>query len=165
MATHFSPYAEPDATEQQERSNPVKRIRWATQRAKGKKAVEKRRSIFRRHGARGGDESKRESVVTDPDLAKAEAEGPDAAAAAKDEDGSGRTIYFNIPLPASAKDEEGRPKTRYTRNKIRTARYTPLSFVPKNLWFQFHNIANVYFLAIIVLNVRLGAYEVRWIVT
>jgi phospholipid-translocating ATPase len=28
-----------------------------------------------------------------------------------------------------------------------------LSFIPKNLWYQFHNIANVYFLFLIILNV------------
>ncbi|KAK3096328.1 phospholipid transporting ATPase, partial [Teratosphaeriaceae sp. CCFEE 6253] len=65
----------------------------------------------------------------------------------------GRSIYFNIPLPDSQKDEEGRPLQHFKRNKVRTAKYTPLSFVPKNLWFQFHNIANIFFLAIIILNV------------
>lgn len=70
-----------------------------------------------------------------------------------DEQDAGRTVYFNIPLPAHERDNEGHPKAHYARNKIRTAKYTPLSFVPKNLWFQFHNIANVYFLFIIILGV------------
>jgi hypothetical protein len=64
-----------------------------------------------------------------------------------------RTIYVNTPLPPSAKTEEGRIKAQYARNKIRTAKYTPLSFVPKNLWFQLHNIANVYFIFIVILGV------------
>ncbi|KAI5290162.1 hypothetical protein KEM54_002315, partial [Ascosphaera aggregata] len=64
----------------------------------------------------------------------------------------GRTIYFNLPLPPEMFDDEGQMKVTYARNKIRTAKYTPLSFVPKNLWFQFHNVANIYFLFIIILN-------------
>lgn len=67
---------------------------------------------------------------------------------------AGRRVYFNVPLPQSERDDEGHPIAQYARNKIRTAKYTPLSFVPKNLWFQFHNIANVYFLFIIILGVR-----------
>jgi phospholipid-translocating ATPase len=59
-----------------------------------------------------------------------------------------------VPLPQTERDDEGHPLAQYARNKIRTAKYTPLSFIPKNLWFQFHNIANVYFLFIIILGVR-----------
>lgn len=71
-----------------------------------------------------------------------------------DDDAQGpRKIFFNRALPPDALDENGRPNTHYKRNKIRTAKYTPLSFVPKNLWFQFHNIANVYFLFMIILSV------------
>ena len=81
-------------------------------------------------------------------------EGSDDADNDADENEGGRKVYFNIPLPQSARDEEGHPLEQYARNKIRTAKYTPLSFVPKNLWFQFHNIANVYFLFIIILGVR-----------
>jgi phospholipid-translocating ATPase len=76
-----------------------------------------------------------------------------------DEGGEGRTIYFNMPLPADAKDEEGNPLITYPRNKVRTAKYSALSFVPKNLWFQFHNIANIYFLFIIILSVCLAVEE------
>lgn len=65
-----------------------------------------------------------------------------------------RTVYVNTPVPEEARDENGRVKQHFGRNKIRTAKYTALSFVPKNLWFQFHNIANVYFLFIIILSVR-----------
>lgn len=64
-----------------------------------------------------------------------------------------RSIFFNLALPADAVDEDGHPTRHYQRNKIRTAKYTPLSFIPKNLWFQFHNIANVYFLFLIILAV------------
>ncbi|KAK3673100.1 phospholipid transporting ATPase [Recurvomyces mirabilis] len=142
------------AVENSERSNPVKRIRWATQRVTGSKGVQKRKSIFNRHHARSNASEKRNSANTDLESAKPQ----DEEAAAIGEHNAaiqaqpGRTIYFNVPLPDSAKDEEGRPLQRYKRNKIRTAKYTPLSFIPKNLWFQFHNIANVFFLAVIILN-------------
>jgi len=70
------------------------------------------------------------------------------------EAGPGRRIFFNIPLPADARDEEGYPTAHYPRNKIRTAKYTPLSFVPKNLFIQFYNnVANIYFLFVIILGV------------
>lgn len=64
-----------------------------------------------------------------------------------------RKIYFNIPLPDEAKDEEGHPRVDFGRNKIRTTKYTPLTFLPKNLYLQFHNIANVYFFFIIILSI------------
>ncbi|RKF75454.1 Phospholipid-transporting ATPase DNF1 [Golovinomyces cichoracearum] len=62
-----------------------------------------------------------------------------------------RKVYFNIPLPVDKVDDEGHPMIQYKRNKIRTAKYTPISFIPKDIWFQFHNIANVYFLFLIIL--------------
>lgn len=37
-------------------------------------------------------------------------------------------------------------------NKIRTTKYTLLSFLPKNLLEQFHRIANLYFIFIVLLN-------------
>ncbi|KAG7663499.1 DNF1 [[Candida] subhashii] len=69
-----------------------------------------------------------------------------------------RTIVFNRELPSEFIDpESGKPDTDYPRNKIRTTKYTPLSFLPKNIFNQFyHNIANVYFLFIIIL----GAFEI-----
>jgi phospholipid-translocating ATPase len=78
-------------------------------------------------------------------------------ATAESDDGSeddkeNRYLYFNLPLPDELL-EEGHPITAYPRNKIRTAKYTPLSFVPKNLFFQFHNIANIFFLFLIILGV------------
>jgi phospholipid-translocating ATPase len=143
------------AAEQSERSNPVKRIRWATQRVSGKKGVQKRMSIFNRNAARRqADEKKRESTGTELTDPGQQQQAQNAAGGEGEEGGAGRTIYFNIPLPPSARDEQGRPLQQYKRNKIRTAKYTPLSFIPKNLWFQFQNVANFYFLAIIILDVR-----------
>ena len=132
-------------------STPKKRIRWATQRVKGATGGKKRHHILERlHRRTASNEKKRESV----DGSQTEGlphEGP--AEELEEHDTVERRIFFNIPLPNDAKDEEGRPLTRFCRNKIRTAKYTPLSFVPKNLYFQFHNIANIYFLSTIILGV------------
>lgn len=68
-----------------------------------------------------------------------------------------RTLYFNTPLPPDLLDEDGLPLNTYPRNKIRTSKYTPLSFLPKNLWFQFHNIANIFFLFMVILVVSTRA--------
>ena len=134
-------------------SNPIKRIRWATQRVTGSGAGKKRHGIIDRlHKRSGSTEKKRAS-------GEASHNGVQSQDGVSSEDGdeqeaSQRRIFFNIPLPEDAKDREGRPLTKFSRNKIRTAKYTPLSFVPKNLWFQFHNIANIYFLFVIILGVR-----------
>ncbi|XP_062514205.1 phospholipid-transporting ATPase VD-like [Corticium candelabrum] len=42
--------------------------------------------------------------------------------------------------------------SQYPYNRIRTAKYTILTFLPKNLFEQFHRVTNCYFLAIIGLN-------------
>lgn len=129
-------------------SKPVKRIRWATQRAPGQSGAKKRLSILNRHKHNApSDESHKAKFSPYAEEAPAQ----DHASAIKSE---ARTIYVNVPLPEEAKNEQGRIKQRYARNKIRTAKYTPLTFVPKNLWFQFHNIANIYFFFIIILSVR-----------
>ena len=133
-------------------SNPIKRIRWATQRVTGVNEQKKRRSIINRLHHRRSGEKKRESAEG-PQLDGIQEE-TDTSTESGDQEDSRRIIFFNIPLPNDAKDEDGYPLAKYARNKIRTAKYTPLSFIPKNLWFQFHNIANNYFLAVIVLAVR-----------
>lgn len=151
----ISPYAEPSPyAEENQQTNPVRRLRWATQRVTGRRGTQKRKSIFNRHLARmSASEKKRESGGTDPDLVKPELEVQGGGEGdVPVDDHAGRTIYFNIPLPATMRDSDGRPLQHYKRNKIRTAKYTPISFIPKNLWWQFHNIAMVYFLAIIILD-------------
>jgi phospholipid-translocating ATPase len=132
-----------------QRSAPTKRLRWATQRVTGQSGTQKRKSIWNRQLNRmGSTKEKRESAGSDPNASAAGDDEKDAAASPNN-----RTIYFNQPLPPEAKDSEGHPLVQYKRNKIRTAKYTPISFLPKNLWLQFHNIANVYFLFIIILSV------------
>jgi phospholipid-translocating ATPase len=132
-------------------SKPVKRIRWATQRAPGQSGTRKRLSILNRNKPTvTADESHKAKFS--PNAEEAPTEDPSSAIKSE-----ARTIYVNVPLPDEAKDEQGHIKQRYGRNKIRTAKYTPLSFIPKNLWFQFHNIANIYFFFIIILSV--GKYS------
>jgi phospholipid-translocating ATPase len=101
-------------------------------------------------------QSRASTLDTDPELSKDDAAGDHEEDEREDH---GRIVFFNTPLPADAMDEEGHPLTHYARNKIRTAKYTPISFVPKNLWFQFHNIANVYFLFIVILGVSTAFLE------
>uniref|UniRef100_A0AAY5EKL0 P-type ATPase N-terminal domain-containing protein n=1 Tax=Electrophorus electricus TaxID=8005 RepID=A0AAY5EKL0_ELEEL len=40
----------------------------------------------------------------------------------------------------------------YQGNGIRTTKYTLLTFIPKNLFEQFHRVANLYFLFLAMLN-------------
>lgn len=75
----------------------------------------------------------------------------DDAASNNSESQAPRRLYFNKPLPKDLLDDSGDPLQHFTRNKIRTAKYTPLSFVPKNLWFQFQNVANIFFLFLVIL--------------
>lgn len=61
-----------------------------------------------------------------------------------------RTVHANI-LYDNTKREEN-PNRHYANNKIKTTKYTVLSFLPKNLFEQFHRFANVYFVFIALLN-------------
>lgn len=64
-----------------------------------------------------------------------------------------RNIYVNMKLPSSEYDDDGNLiEHHYPSNRVRTAKYTPLSFVPKNLFEQFRNVANLYFLFLVVLQ-------------
>lgn len=133
-----------------EQSQPLNRMRWATVRKPGRKGTTKRRSIFNRNAARlSGLSGKRDSGGLDPVNIKGEEVANDKPV----EGQTHRTVYVNRNLPAEARDENGTPLQTFKRNKIRTAKYTPISFIPKNLWFQLHNIANVYFIFIVILGV------------
>lgn len=57
-----------------------------------------------------------------------------------------------IVIPRISNDKINTQNSRYRNNKIKTTKYTLLTFLPKNLFEQFHRFANVYFLFIIVLN-------------
>uniref|UniRef100_F6TTP6 Phospholipid-transporting ATPase n=1 Tax=Ornithorhynchus anatinus TaxID=9258 RepID=F6TTP6_ORNAN len=71
--------------------------------------------------------------------------------------GSGRTVRSNLVPPGRA--SPGAPSV--ADNRLRTAKYTALSFLPKNLFEQFHRLANVYFVAIALLNLvpALNAFQ------
>lgn len=147
----------------------TKRLRWATQRLGGTKGTKKRGSILGRLGHKGSTSSEKkrqsmggDSLGTDLGGIQEEPEPSEGAEEGKpdDQEGQGpRKLYFNIPLPPDAVDDDGRPSQHFRRNKIRTAKYTPISFIPKNLLFQFQNVANVYFLFLIILAVSLSQLE------
>ncbi|RXM91562.1 putative phospholipid-transporting ATPase VA [Acipenser ruthenus] len=61
-----------------------------------------------------------------------------------------RTVHSNL-LYSCAKGDEN-PNRHYAHNNIKTTKYTLLSFLPKNLFEQFHRFANVYFVFIALLN-------------
>ncbi|KAJ5143469.1 uncharacterized protein N7515_002256 [Penicillium bovifimosum] len=125
-------------------SKPTKRQRWATTRAPGAGGIKKRVSIIDRFHKRSDlRDEKRKSNNTSASTN----DGQDPSQA-----GPNRRIYFSIPIPESERDEDGHLRAAYPRNKIRTSKYTPLTFVPYNVWLQFHNIANIYFLFVIILN-------------
>lgn len=144
----------------------TQRSRWATRKLTQKSSGVKRLSIMDRigHKRTPSTEKKRQSGGSNslppgdddtPDDEDDDQDAPpaDAGSSTSADEDEGRVLYFNLPLPDDLKDEDGHPKQHYTRNKIRTAKYTPLSFIPKNLWFQFHNIANIFFLFLVILVV------------
>lgn len=104
--------------------------------------------------------SRRRAEKGDADLEHAGGSVREQATANSDQDvdntangSTPRRVFFNTPLSPDLLDEDGTPVQQFSRNKIRTAKYTPLIFIPKNLWLQFHNIANVYFLFVTILAV------------
>lgn len=131
-------------------SNPTKRQRWATQRLSTTGGVRKRISIMERIQKRSHShyDKRRSGASSAPMVDSSHEVGGEGS-----QESSTRKIFFNLPIPESEKDEDGQHRISYPRNKIRTSKYTPLTFVPRNLWLQFHNIANIYFLFIIILGV------------
>lgn len=136
-------------------SKATKRSRWATRRLTVRSSGLKRLSIMDRIGHKStSTEKKRQSggsgsIRQENGVLREEEEPP------QDEPHSttSRRLFFNLPLPKEMLDEDGNPAQTYPRNKIRTAKYTPLSFIPKNLWFQFQNVANIFFLFVVILVV------------
>jgi phospholipid-translocating ATPase len=121
------------------------RSRWATRKMTVKSGRSKRTALLDRMQRRvsSNEKGSPSDSQTDNQTTSDEAE---------DENNS-RMLYFNQPLPEELLDDEGSPSQTFPRNKIRTAKYTPLSFIPKNLWFQFHNVANIFFLFLIILGI------------
>lgn len=65
-----------------------------------------------------------------------------------------RSVYFNEPLPSEAFDKKGKPHKhwQFPTNQLLTARYTIYNFFFKNLWEQYHRVANMFFTLIVVLQ-------------
>lgn len=59
-----------------------------------------------------------------------------------------RTVSSNLLLPRPDVENPFPP----ANNRVKTTKYTALSFLPKNLFEQFHRLANVYFVFIALLN-------------
>lgn len=62
-----------------------------------------------------------------------------------------RIVVPNHTVPPKTPRKE-HPNGKRPNNKIRTTKYTLLSFLPRNLLEQFHRIANLYFIFIVLLN-------------
>lgn len=60
-------------------------------------------------------------------------------------DEDARLVYINDPIRTNEKFE-------FAGNSIRTSKYSVLTFLPRNLFEQFHRVAYIYFLAIAILN-------------
>ncbi|KAG0489547.1 hypothetical protein HPP92_006410 [Vanilla planifolia] len=60
-------------------------------------------------------------------------------------DADARLVYVNDA------DRSNSP-IRYPNNSIRTTKYSPLTFLPKNLFEQFHRVAYIYFLVLAGIN-------------
>ncbi|KDP39499.1 hypothetical protein JCGZ_04163 [Jatropha curcas] len=60
-------------------------------------------------------------------------------------DEDARLVYLNDP-------EKTNERFEFAGNSIRTGKYSLLSFLPRNLFEQFHRVAYIYFLVIAILN-------------
>ncbi|XP_016962031.1 phospholipid-transporting ATPase VD isoform X1 [Drosophila biarmipes] len=67
------------------------------------------------------------------------------------EERSYRMVVPNHTVPPKTPKRD-HPNGQFVGNKIRTTKYTLLSFIPKNLLEQFHRVANLYFIFIVLLN-------------
>ncbi|KAG9076614.1 hypothetical protein FS749_011578, partial [Ceratobasidium sp. UAMH 11750] len=110
-----------------------------------------------RPGTTGTVRSTRSAASEEPtaadadDLHRTETQASEPAGAASK--GQRRMVYVNLPLPENQLRSNGDPIVRYERNKVRTSKYTIVTFIPKNLYEQFRRVANLYFLALVVLQV------------
>ena len=51
-----------------------------------------------------------------------------------------------------AEKTKSHPNKGYASNRIKTTKYSVITFLPKNLFEQFHRFANLYFLFVVALN-------------
>ncbi|KAJ7781318.1 phospholipid-translocating ATPase [Mycena metata] len=68
--------------------------------------------------------------------------------------GPPRTVHVNENLPADYLDPKGKvkPAHTYSSNQVITSKYTIITFLPRNLLEQFRRVANVFFLALAILQ-------------
>lgn len=45
-------------------------------------------------------------------------------------------------------------RSKYPNNAIHTTKYGPITFLPKNLYEQFKRVANIWFLIVVIIQVR-----------
>ncbi|KAI5795514.1 hypothetical protein EDC01DRAFT_614606 [Geopyxis carbonaria] len=131
----------------------TKRLRWATQRHPGAEGRRKRDTIMRAFSKRRAEKEESDLEHAGPSFAGQGEGDVDETEADFDDMLQQRRVFVNLPVTPDLLDEDGSPLQQFSRNKIRTAKYTPLIFVPKNLWLQFHNVANVYFLFVTLLAI------------
>ncbi|KAK9838944.1 hypothetical protein WJX74_006434 [Apatococcus lobatus] len=90
-----------------------------------------------------------------------------------EQDESSRRIWMRLDGPVPYKARRGRfqrwmvamglAKARGpTNNRIRTSKYTPLTFLPANLLQQFMRAANLYFLAVVLMQTIPGLSPTPW---
>ncbi|KAF8628303.1 hypothetical protein AX17_006006 [Amanita inopinata Kibby_2008] len=109
------------------------------QRAERRKSLRQKRSRFFR---RNVEKERRTRSDTVSSLAPSTKEIP----------GSRRNVYVNHPPSAMEVDQYGEPLARYVRNKVRTTKYTIITFIPKNLYEQFRRVANLFFFSLVILQ-------------
>ncbi|CAN3359348.1 phospholipid-transporting ATPase Dnf1p [Diutina catenulata] len=137
----------------------MSRHRWGTTRHKSGHPKAPHRSRTLKQFLHHGHPHKKGSIRKPNTLEDGEIDNPPDVEEndPRDHKAEHRTVVFNRLLPDEMLDDEGKPDTDYPRNKIRTTKYTPLSFLPKNILNQFlHNVANIYFLVLIIL----GAFDI-----
>ncbi|XP_051121058.1 phospholipid-transporting ATPase 1-like [Andrographis paniculata] len=101
-------------------------------------------SIHVRHGSRGADFIDQGSRRVRHGSRGADQEGLSTSYKEISDDDA-RLIYVNDPDRTNEKFE-------FAGNSIRTGKYSILTFLPRNLYEQFHRVAYIYFLVIAILN-------------
>uniref|UniRef100_A0A3Q2P9C5 Phospholipid-transporting ATPase n=1 Tax=Fundulus heteroclitus TaxID=8078 RepID=A0A3Q2P9C5_FUNHE len=61
-----------------------------------------------------------------------------------------RKLVSNLPYEGLEKGKQ--PNRFFPSNAVKTTKYSPLLFLPKNLYEQFHRLANLYFVGLAILN-------------
>uniref|UniRef100_J3LND6 Phospholipid-transporting ATPase n=1 Tax=Oryza brachyantha TaxID=4533 RepID=J3LND6_ORYBR len=84
------------------------------------------------------------SVTFAADMRRSASERAGSQRDLRDEDA--RFVYINDAARTNA------PPARFPDNSVRTTKYSILTFIPRNLYEQFHRVAYVYFLILAALN-------------